>query len=363
MTTATRLDSGLAALPEALDAVGYTDLVASFTPHLVRPQMWPEVAGLLDGALRAVAGLFLLNERIPVEELPAPVAGCLPALDAGGVVRLDDGYARLPDLVLQRPYGVWLFAQRPQASPTLYLGDDSIGLAHRLALRSGRCLDLCAGPGTQALLCAARGRPTVAAEINPVAAALCQVNVAVNGFADLVSVRCGDLYDCVPGEQFDTVLANPPLLPIPSGVPYPFVGDGGPDGLRVVWRILDGLPEHLTAGGRLQLIGITLSDGLLPTTVDALAGWARRAGFHLTMTVTGHARTAADSAWTRCVAATAAGHGSLDYDKVHAAVADGYAALGAGYVCAYALSAVHGDGELTYVDVSPAEGDSWSWFV
>jgi release factor glutamine methyltransferase len=363
-TVGTQLDTDLARLPWALDAAGYTDLVASFTPHLVRAQAWARAAGMLDGPLRALAGLFLLNERVGVDLLPAPVAERLPGLAAGGVVHLDEsGRARLPDLVLVRPYGVWLFAQRPQTSPTLYVGDDSIGLAGRLALRPGRCLDLCAGPGIQALLCAARGRPVVAAEINPVAAALCRVNVAVNGLTDLVSVRCGDLYGCVPGESFANILANPPLLPIPEGVTYPFVGAGGPDGLRVVWRILSALPRHLAPGGRFQLIGMTLSDGLLPTPLDALADWAWRTGFDLTMAVTAHARADADSLWVRGVAATAAEHGGLDYDKTHAALAEGYAALGASHVCTYALSGSSGAGGLNYVDVSPEEGDGWSWFV
>ena len=49
MATATELDTDLAALPEALDAVGYTDLVACFTPHLVRAQAWAQAAGMLDG--------------------------------------------------------------------------------------------------------------------------------------------------------------------------------------------------------------------------------------------------------------------------------------------------------------------------
>ncbi len=37
--------------------------------------------------------------------------------------------------------------------------------------------------------------------------------------------------------RFDLICMNPPLLPIPSGLGYPFIGDGGPDGLAVTRRV------------------------------------------------------------------------------------------------------------------------------
>lgn len=38
---------------------------------------------------------------------------------------------------------------------------------------------------------------------------------------------------------------NPPLLPIPDEIPYPFVGDGGQSGLDITLHILKGGDTHL----------------------------------------------------------------------------------------------------------------------
>lgn len=361
MSQLTLLDSDLAELGIALECSGLGDVWGCFAPHTVRPDAWIQVAQQVDGMLRASMGLLLFHESVPVDSLPGPLAGRIPALIAAGVCEQVGETVQVPTLILVRTHGLWLFVHPPQMSPTLYFGDDSLALAHRLAPR-GRCLDLCAGPGVQALLCATCAGPVVAAEINPVAAALCRVNVALNGLSDRVSVRCGDLYDCADGEVFDTVTANPPLLPIPSGLPYPFVGDGGPDGLRVVRRILARLPAHLAPGGQAKLIGMTLSDGLLPLVLVELETWAKANGFDATMTVTGHASAGLDAPWVRGVAATVAAHAHKDYSRVRAALAEGYAALEATHVCAYALSLRRGPGSLRYIDVSAA-GESWAWFV
>lgn len=363
-------EDGLSALPAVLAACGYGELAASFRPWADTTVERATVAVSLDDPLRGAAELLMLGRAVPLDRLPAALVELLPALERAGVAVTSDGAVQLHGLALYWLHGVWLFAHVPQSSPTLYFGQDSAALAARLETRPGRALDLCAGPGVQSLVCAARGMEVVAVEVNPVAAALCSVNVTLNGLAERVAVRCGDLYAEAQGERFELVCANPPLLPIPDGLAYPFVGDGGPDGLAVTRRVLDGLDDHLTNTGHAQLLGMTLSDGFLPLGVEALRRWCETSGLDLTWTTVNHLATTVEGPWARGVGATSAAHeGRLaphEIDAATLALAEGYAALGASHVCTYFLRASRArggrGGRLRYVDVSDPAGGADLWF-
>jgi release factor glutamine methyltransferase len=358
-----QFDGLLARIPEAIATTGYQDFLSCMVPGIVRLETWQRCAGLVDGEFRRLVGLFLLGERQPMAGLPAAVAEVLPALAAAGVARIDqEDQAQLSGLVLLFTRGIWLFAQPPQITPTFYLGDDSFGLAERLALRPGNCLDLCAGPGIQTLLCAQRGHRVSAVEINPVAAAVCRVNTGLNGMSDRVTVRCGDLFAAVGGEEFDNITANPPLVPIPASVPYPFVGDGGPDGLSTVRRILAGLPDHMSRSGQAQIIGMALSDGFLPLMLDELSDYAGQNGMAITVTVTAHLPVTSGAPWVTSLAQTAALHAGSPQREAEQAVASGYLDLGASHLCVYALRIRRGDGTLQYIDLSQETGGGL-WFV
>jgi release factor glutamine methyltransferase len=356
-------DSMLAEVPDAIATTGYPDFLSCLWPGAVRLEAWHRCAALVDGELRRLVGLFLLGERVPVAELPAAVAAVLPALASAGAARIDDeDHAQMSGLALYFLRGVWLLVQPPQVAPTLYLGDDSLGLADRLALRPGTCLDLCTGPGIQAMLCAQRGHDVTAVEVNPVAAALCRVNAGLNGLSDRVTVLRGDLYGAVGDLTFDNITANPPLVPIPASVSYPFVGDGGPDGLSVVRRILSGLPGHMSERGQAQIIGMTLSDGFLPLMLDELSDYARRNDMTFTVAVTSHIPVTPGADWVAGIAETASLHGGSPLEETKQAVASGYQDLGASHLCAYAMRIRRGDGTLQYLDLSTDAGGG-VWFV
>jgi release factor glutamine methyltransferase len=361
-----RAPARIDAVPEALARCGFTELAASFPPWTDTTASRGHAVAALDDPLRAAGELLMLGRAVPIDRLPMPLVDVIPALEGAGLCTIDDGCAHLHGLALFYLQGALFFAHIPQISPTLYFGPDSAALAARLDTRPGRCLDLCAGPGVQSLVCSGRGMDVAAVELNPVAAALCSVNVALNGRSSQVSVRCGDLYEAVQGERFDLVCANPPLLPVPAGLPYPFVGDGGPDGMDVTWRILDGLGRHLTASGHAQLIGMTLSDGFLPLAMADLRRWCADSGFQLVFTTISHFPTTIDSAWVRGVAATSSAHaGRMAPDEIESArqaLSQGYAALGASHVCTYFMRIARGDGAVTYLDVSEPRGQEQLWY-
>jgi release factor glutamine methyltransferase len=142
----------------------------------------------------------------------------------------------------------------------------------------GLVLDLCAGSGAVACGVAAR-RPDVrvwAVEVAAEAAGWARANVGRLALADRVTVLEGDLFAAVAeqdlGRRYDLVLANPPyiartaLAALPAEVRdwEPALAlDGGPDGLAVITRILDGAPAFVRGGGAVLLeIGHDQADRL-----------------------------------------------------------------------------------------------------
>jgi release factor glutamine methyltransferase len=188
------------------------------------------------------------------------------------------------------------------------------------------------------------------------------VNVAFNGRLDQISVRRGDLYETVIGESFDTIVVNPPLPPIPANLPYPFVGAGGPDGLDLVWRILEGAPDHLTADGTLHSLGATPSDGFLPTRYDQLKHVTARLGLDVMLTITAHVPADANSRWSAGVGATNAAVSGADHRETIHRLANAYIDAGGSHICAYFLRAQLGRGQLKVRDLSDEGGASF-WYV
>ena len=61
-------------------------------------------------------------------------------------------------------------------------------------------------------------------EINPFVVDLCKKNTAINSLDDETGVLEGSLYSPLRDDTcFSLVVVNPPLLPIPDEIPYPFV--------------------------------------------------------------------------------------------------------------------------------------------
>lgn len=355
----------LRALPERLARSGYGEFYASFNPAAPRRADWAAHRGdLLDDDLGALVDLFLLSQPVEEERLEARLGDLIEGLlDVRVLVRTGDGRLTTPDLVLLVVFGNWLLCQRPQVNPTLYFGDDSVALLLRLLPKpGGRCLDLCSGPGIQSLHCSRFARTVTAVEVNPVAAALARLNMILNQRDDRVRVHCGSLYEPVRGELFDTIVANPPLLPFPESIAYPFVGHGGEDGMRVTWRIMEGLPDALAPEGTAHLIGTCLSDGLLPLCADALAGWSGRVGMDTSITVLAHHHLRPGTEYFDGLATTAALSAGLKVEEVVSHFLDSLRAQDADHLCAYTLHVTPGAGRFRVRDLS-RDGTPGLWYV
>jgi release factor glutamine methyltransferase len=145
--------------------------------------------------------------------------------------------------------------------------------------------DLGTGSGCVAAALAA-ARPDVrvlAVELSAAARAVAARNLAALGLADRVTVLDGDLFEPLArwAGAVDLIVANPPYIPtgalraLPSEVrawePRAAL-DGGPDGMAVSRRIIDGAPGVLARGGALA---IEIGDGQAPP----LAATLRARGF------------------------------------------------------------------------------------
>jgi release factor glutamine methyltransferase len=126
-------------------------------------------------------------------------------------------------------------------------------------------VDVGTGSGAIALACASQHKTARfdATDASPAALAVARENAEALKLADRVEFREGDLLAPVAeAGPFDAILANPPYIPtgvIPTLEPgvrdhEPHAAlDGGPDGLRVVSRLIDQAVPLLKPGGHLIL--------------------------------------------------------------------------------------------------------------
>jgi release factor glutamine methyltransferase len=136
---------------------------------------------------------------------------------------------------------------------------------HRLPKDApGTALDVCTGSGCIAIsLAAERPQATVlATDLSPDACALARENAQALGVAGRVTVLQGDLYAPLPPDaRFDVVVSNPPYIAtgeIPTlsaevrREPH-LALDGGPDGLVLIRKVIEGARRVLKPGGLLAM--------------------------------------------------------------------------------------------------------------
>lgn len=128
----------------------------------------------------------------------------------------------------------------------------------------GRALDVCTGSGCIAVSLAAERSQAevVATDVSEQACALARENAQALGVAERLTVLHGDLYAPLPpGSTFDLVVSNPPYVATgelaglaPEVRREPRLAlDGGPDGLAVIRRVVEGALRVLRPGGLLAM--------------------------------------------------------------------------------------------------------------
>lgn len=116
-----------------------------------------------------------------------------------------------------------------------------------------RVLDAFAGSGAFGVNAALRGAEVVSFDVSPEAVACAAKNARLNGVAERSAVRLGTLEQTiVPGETFDLIIANPPLVP---GEPDRSLETALFDpGLQATTEFIAALPGLLAQNGRCYLL-------------------------------------------------------------------------------------------------------------
>ena len=155
-----------------------------------------------------------------------------------------------PDVLVPRPETEMLVSWALELLPPLGTGP----------------LVLDVGTGSGCLACAlASERPDVrvlASDASPAAAALARENVDALGLTDRVTVTVSDLFSGLTPVRADLIVSNPPYVPtgvidtlapeITEHEPRAAL-DGGPDGLRVIRRLVGDAPRWLQPNAPLVL--------------------------------------------------------------------------------------------------------------
>jgi release factor glutamine methyltransferase len=168
-------------------------------------------------------------------------------------------------------------APRPPGTPPLRLwdvatGSGAIPVAVAVGLRRIRAMEHLA---------------LVMSDISPDALAVALENAVAHGVADRLEPAVGDLFhvEPAPAVPVDLVTANLPYIPTDVVPALPVAAsfepvlalDGGPDGLDLVRRLLDGLPAVLAPGGSAFLeIGADQGDRAAAEALARLPGWTVR---------------------------------------------------------------------------------------
>jgi release factor glutamine methyltransferase len=132
-------------------------------------------------------------------------------------------------------------------------------------LEAPRAVDVGTGSGCLAIACTHQHPSArfIAIDVSPEALAVARGNADRHGLSGRIEFRLGNLLEPIAGEPpFDVIVSNPPYIPtgqiatLETGVrdhePH-LALDGGPDGLRVVSRLIDQAIPLLKPGGHLIL--------------------------------------------------------------------------------------------------------------
>ena len=206
--------------------------------------------------------------------LPVEVTSALEDL---GIIQRDGNILSTGEFRLVHHLGLFLFFHRVSTHAKFYYGNDSLALSRMLRPTQGNVLDLCAGPGAQSLVSAQTANSVTAVDLEQSVQRVFWINAVLNGLTEKVEFFSGDLFDPVRGRRFDRIFANPPFLPVPSEFRFPLYAGGGEDGLDIVRRILENLPEFLTENGVCQIVASALGtpEGPRLSCVEEVAHDAR----------------------------------------------------------------------------------------
>lgn len=152
----------------------------------------------------------------------------------------------------------------------VYIGDDTFELIKYMTKRKDvKVLDLCSGTGVLGLVMCSYASKVIAVEKDNNAQQLCEFNILLNEYEDVMEIRNGDLYDVIrDNERFDYIVTNPPYIAVPREISFPLCADGGENGLYIINRILSDSNKYLFDSGKVIMILEGIGDDKKPYFLD-----------------------------------------------------------------------------------------------
>jgi methylase of polypeptide subunit release factors len=198
----------------------------------------------LDDPRAQLVRAFVLGEPVAAGSLPVPAGQLADA----GLLEIEGGRA-VARVRLAPVHGLLVAHDGDRSSDPDFVtgvGPASRTLASLTVRRPvERALDLGTGCGVEALLAAGHSESVVATDVNPRALEYAALGAELNGLS--LELRLGSLFEPVPGERFDLIVANPPFVVSPdTGFVYrdsPLPGD------QVSREVVRGAADHLRPGG------------------------------------------------------------------------------------------------------------------
>lgn len=253
---------------------GYLQFYLAFGDGNLRQTDWREAAISAQDPLRTLIKLFLLNEPVDVLNVSSLIdSKIIDRLFNEEIIEQNGAQIQSKDHILISFKGFLIFHQIG-ISPQAYFGTDSIALAtYQTPSINGKTLDLCSGPGIQAMVASVYSKISHGVEINSNANRIARLNVELNSLEKkIVLHHCSNEEFLKTNYQdFDLITFNPPLLPVPDELNYPFVGNGGGDGLKITKNILTTYAAKLVEGGRFEFVGTGLGYDNQPLFVSELS--------------------------------------------------------------------------------------------
>ncbi len=269
------------------DAVEQLRVAGVETPRLDAEVLLANVLGIDRTGVLAYpeatvgdAAAARFNEAIARREAGEPVAYVRGVREFLGLAFATDRRALVP---------------RPETEQLVELAEVEIGrrltLAPRLAGAAPiRVVDVGTGSGAVAIALAVRLSSRrmldevdiLAVDDDPDALDLAKENAVGHALGDRIRFAQADLIP-LPEQPFDVILANLPYvatamlddLPAPVSFEPRHALDGGPDGLAVIRRLLDHLPEVLAQGGVALLeIGADQGSSIVSVVAELPGRWA-----------------------------------------------------------------------------------------
>lgn len=277
------------ALREKLTEIGYVDVMQSISNTAYPQQVIERLHRTVNSDLSVILQLFCLARHVPENTIPTTWRSVIRTLEKSGIIRRVDDCCTMAPLCFYIVDGLIYIAEYPNPLFSIYFGEDSHALlAHKRLLTPNRArvLDLCSGAGIQGLSYGAQATEIHLVELNPIAGKLAEVNAAINCPNTNVTVHVIDLVEYLETiiSEFDLVLCNPPLVPIPDCYLFNQVSHGGWDGIRFLRPILTKLDKLFSLGGQFITVGVSACVDGRPVIEECLC--SSLAGFNVTTTLT-----------------------------------------------------------------------------